>query len=62
MQMEHMVFFFAELSLMQYGMVTHMPSMVAASAVYAARLTLKRTPLWTDTLKHHTGFSESELM
>jgi G2/mitotic-specific cyclin-B, other len=62
MQMEHMVFFFAELSLMQYGMVMHTPSMVAASAVYAARLTLKRTPLWTDTLKHHTGFSESQLM
>ncbi|TVU34727.1 hypothetical protein EJB05_16575 [Eragrostis curvula] len=61
-EMEHMVFFFAELSLMQYGMVTRLPSMVAASAVYAARLTLKRTPLWTDTLKHHTGFTESQLM
>ncbi|PUZ38534.1 hypothetical protein GQ55_9G205000 [Panicum hallii var. hallii] len=61
-EMENMVFFFAELSLMQYGLVTHRPSMVAASAVYAARLTLKRAPLWTDTLKHHTGFRESELM
>ncbi|XP_039831696.1 cyclin-B1-1-like isoform X2 [Panicum virgatum] len=61
-EMENMVFFFAELSLMQYGLVTHLPSMVAASAVYAARLTLKRAPLWTDTLKHHTGFRESELM
>ncbi|XP_062224172.1 cyclin-B1-1-like isoform X2 [Phragmites australis] len=61
-EMEHMVFFFAELSLMQYGLVTRLPSMVAASAVYAARLTLKRAPLWTDTLKHHTGFSESQLM
>ncbi|KAL6614314.1 hypothetical protein ACP70R_036584 [Stipagrostis hirtigluma subsp. patula] len=62
-EMEHMVFFFAELSLMQYGLVTRLPSMVAASAVYAARLTLKRTaPLWTDTLKHHTGFSETEIL
>ncbi|CAL4960870.1 unnamed protein product [Urochloa decumbens] len=61
-EMENMVFFFAELSLMQYGLVTHLPSMVAASAVYAARLTLKRAPLWTDTLKHHTGFTESEIM
>ncbi|KAF8751309.1 hypothetical protein HU200_012189 [Digitaria exilis] len=61
-EMENMVFFFAELSLMQYGLVTHLPSMVAASAVYAARLTLKRAPLWTDTLKHHTGFRESELI
>ncbi|XP_037488241.1 cyclin-B1-1-like isoform X2 [Triticum dicoccoides] len=31
-------------------------------AVYAARLTLKKTPLWTDTLKHHTGFTEAQLM
>jgi hypothetical protein len=61
-EMENMVFFFAELSLMQYGLVTHLPSMVAASAVYAARLTLKRAPLWTDTLKHHTGFRDSDLM
>jgi G2/mitotic-specific cyclin-B, other len=61
MQMVHMVFFFAELALMEYGMVMSLPSMLAASAVYAARLTLKRT-LWTDTPKHHTGFSESQLM
>ncbi|CAO2197237.1 unnamed protein product [Urochloa humidicola] len=61
-EMENMVFFFAELSLMQYGLVTQLPSMVAASAVYAARLTLKRAPVWTDTLKHHTGFTESEIM
>jgi cyclin B len=61
MQMENMVFFFAELALMQYDLVTRLPSLVAASAVYAARLTLKRAaPLWTDTLKHHTGFRESE--
>jgi G2/mitotic-specific cyclin-B, other len=43
MQMVHMVFFFAELALMEYGMVMSLPSMLAASAVYAARLTLKRT-------------------
>ncbi|NP_001149933.1 cyclin IaZm [Zea mays] len=59
-EMENMVFFFAELALMQYDLVTRLPSLVAASAVYAARLTLKRAPLWTDTLKHHTGFRESE--
>jgi len=59
-EMENMVFFFAELALMQYDLVTRLPSLVAASAVYAARLTLKKAPLWTDTLKHHTGFRESE--
>ncbi|XP_037489677.1 cyclin-B1-1-like [Triticum dicoccoides] len=61
-EMENMVFFFAELALLQYALVLSKPSMVAAAAVYAARLTLKRTPLWTETLKHHTGFTESQLM
>ena len=62
MQLEHMVFFFAEMALKEYGMVSLCPSMIAASAVYAARCTLKKSPLWTDTLKHHTGFNESQLM
>ncbi|KAL6516388.1 hypothetical protein OROGR_019693 [Orobanche gracilis] len=36
--------------------------MLAASAVCAARCTLGRSPLWTETLKHHTGCSEDQLM
>lgn len=59
---ERMVFFFAELGLMQYSMVTYCPSLVAASAVYAARCTLKKRPLWTETLRRHTGFSETKLL
>jgi hypothetical protein len=56
MHMEDMAFFFAELALMQYGygLVTRLPSLVAAFAIYAVRLTLERAPLWTDALKHHT--------
>jgi G2/mitotic-specific cyclin-B, other len=61
MQMEHMVFYFAELALMEYSTVTFRPSFVAASAVYASRCTLKKSPLWTDTLKYHTGFDEPQL-
>jgi hypothetical protein len=47
MQMKDMAFFFAELALMQYGysLVTRLPSLVAASDVYAVRLTLERAPL-----------------
>nr|CAD1829579.1 unnamed protein product [Ananas comosus var. bracteatus] len=60
--MEHMVFFFAELGLVQYPMIMYCPSMVAASAVYAARCTLKKIPFWTKTLKRHTGFSEQQLL
>jgi cyclin B len=59
LQLENMVFFFAELALMQYSLVLSKPSMVAAAAVYTTRLTPKNIPLWTDMLKHHTGFSES---
>lgn len=60
--MENMAFFFAELGLMHYSMVIkHRPSMLAASAVYAARWTLERSPRWTETLERHTGYDELQL-
>uniref|UniRef100_A0ACD5UV67 Uncharacterized protein n=1 Tax=Avena sativa TaxID=4498 RepID=A0ACD5UV67_AVESA len=61
-ELEHMVFFFAEMALMEYGLVSLCPSLVAASAVYAARCTLNKSPIWTETLKYHTGFNEQQLM
>lgn len=61
-EMEHMVHFLAELGLMQYSVIKYSPSKFAASAVYAARLTLKKNPIWTDTLEQHTGFSDVQLM
>ncbi|KAJ0483243.1 putative cyclin domain-containing protein [Helianthus annuus] len=61
-EMENMVFFLTELGLIHYSVViTNSPSKLAASAVYAARCTLKKTPAWTETLKHHTGYYEDEL-
>ncbi|MCL7037779.1 hypothetical protein MKW94_007406 [Papaver nudicaule] len=59
---ENMTFFLAELGLMQYTMIKYCPSMLAASAVYAAHCTLKKAPLWNETLKLHTGFSEAQLI
>ncbi|KAI3845593.1 hypothetical protein MKW98_031215 [Papaver atlanticum] len=61
-EMESMVFFLAELGLMQYAMIKYCPSMLAASAVYAAQCTLKKTPQWSKTLEHYTGFSECQLI
>ncbi|KAI3993962.1 hypothetical protein MKX01_002975 [Papaver californicum] len=61
-EMENMTFFLAELGLMQYAMIKYCPSMLAASAVYAAQCTLKKTPLWNDTLKLHTGYAEAQLI
>ncbi|KAL3530150.1 hypothetical protein ACH5RR_009472 [Cinchona calisaya] len=56
-------FFLAELGLVNYSTATHCcPSKLAASAVYAARCTLNKTPFWTETLKHHTGYSEDQIM
>ncbi|KAL2316900.1 hypothetical protein Fmac_030776 [Flemingia macrophylla] len=61
-EMENMVFFLAELALMDYPtVIMYCPSLIAASAVYAARCTLKKSPLWTKTLKHYTGYSEEQL-
>ncbi|OAY43340.1 G2/mitotic-specific cyclin S13-7 [Manihot esculenta] len=60
-EMENMVYFLAELGIMHYDTIMFCPSMVAASAVYAAGCTLNKSPVWTETLKLHTGFSESQL-
>lgn len=62
LEMQNMVNFFAELGTMNYEFVKYCPSMMAASAVYAARCTLNKIPAWTDTLQLHTGFSEQQLM
>ncbi|KAK4408353.1 G2/mitotic-specific cyclin S13-6 [Sesamum angolense] len=62
-EMENMAFFFAELALMNYStIINYSPSKLSASAVYVARCTLNRSPLWTGTLKHYTGYSEDQLI
>lgn len=58
-----MVYFLAELGMMNYSStIKYSPSMIAASAVYAARCTLNRAPFWNETLKSHTGFAEAQLV
>uniref|UniRef100_A0A7N0TV60 Uncharacterized protein n=1 Tax=Kalanchoe fedtschenkoi TaxID=63787 RepID=A0A7N0TV60_KALFE len=62
-EMEQMAHFLSELGMMHYGVaVMFSPSLVSASAVYAARCTLKKTPAWDATLQLHTGFSEAQLL
>ncbi|CAH8356741.1 unnamed protein product [Eruca vesicaria subsp. sativa] len=60
-EMENMVHFLAELGLMHYDTLKFCPSLLAASAVYTARCFLSKTPVWTETLEFHTGYSEHEL-
>ncbi|XP_010446653.1 PREDICTED: cyclin-B1-1 [Camelina sativa] len=62
-RMENMVQYLAELSVMHYDTtIMFSPSMLAASAIYAARSALHQIPIWTNTLKHHTGYSETQIM
>lgn len=42
--------------LMQYELVSFCQPLVAASVAWC---TLKKSPMWTETLKHHTGFKSS---
>ncbi|RWW22916.1 hypothetical protein GW17_00012863 [Ensete ventricosum] len=51
----------SELGLMHNSMLTYCPSLAAASAVYAARCTLEKKPLWIQTLMQYTGYSEQQL-
>ena len=60
-QMEHMMYFFAELGLTNYATMMYCPSMLAASAVYAARCTLNKTPVRNQTLELQTGYPEAYL-
>ncbi|KAK6127211.1 hypothetical protein DH2020_039054 [Rehmannia glutinosa] len=52
----------SNLGMMNYETLIYCPSKIAASAVYAARCTLNKNPIWNETLELHTGFSEQELM
>ncbi|KAG9160263.1 hypothetical protein Leryth_025277, partial [Lithospermum erythrorhizon] len=59
---ENLAYFLAELGMMNYETIIYSYSMIVASAVYAARCTMNKSLAWTEILKVHTGFSESQLM
>ncbi|KAI4340482.1 hypothetical protein MLD38_025311 [Melastoma candidum] len=62
-EVDRMVSFLAELGMTHYQtIISYCPSMIAASAVYAARCTLNKRPFWTETLKHFTDYFTDEVM
>ncbi|XP_027351983.1 G2/mitotic-specific cyclin S13-7-like [Abrus precatorius] len=61
-ELENMAHFLSELGMMHYATLMYCPSMVAASAVLAARCTLSKSPFWSETLKRHTGYSQEQLI
>lgn len=57
---EFLCSYLAELTLMEYGMLNYLPSMVAASCVTVALLMLGK-PHWTATLSHYSGYLPRDL-
>ncbi|KAK3146754.1 hypothetical protein QOZ80_3BG0271480 [Eleusine coracana subsp. coracana] len=62
LSLEFLGSYLAELSLLDYGLLRFLPSLVAASVVFVARLTLDpHTNPWTKKLQTVTGYKPSEL-
>ncbi|GER36884.1 cyclin A3, partial [Striga asiatica] len=62
LQFDFLCYYLSELSLLDYGCVHYVPSMVAASAIFLARLIMQpESPPWTQALQKHTGYKPYEL-
>ncbi|KAF8404938.1 hypothetical protein HHK36_009833 [Tetracentron sinense] len=62
LQLEYLGWYLAELSLLDYGCVRFLPSVIAASVVFLSNFTMqpKKHP-WSLTLQHCLGYRPSEL-
>ncbi|XP_076886649.1 cyclin-A2-1-like isoform X1 [Bidens hawaiensis] len=61
-ELEYLAKYVADLTLVEYGFLKFLPSLVAASAVYLAKWTLDQTENpWNPTLEHYTKYKASEL-
>ncbi|KAG8375513.1 hypothetical protein BUALT_Bualt10G0107600 [Buddleja alternifolia] len=61
-ELEFLANYLAELTLIEYGFLKFLPSLLAASAVFLARWTLDQSDHpWNPTLEHYTRFNTSEL-
>ncbi|CAN1176082.1 CYCA1-1, partial [Linum perenne] len=63
MQLECLASYIAELSLLEYNMLCHPPSVVAASSIFLAKFIISpsRRP-WNSTLQHYTLYQPSDLL
>ncbi|KAH9294446.1 hypothetical protein KI387_040349, partial [Taxus chinensis] len=62
LHLEFMGNYLAELTLIEYDFLRYLPSMIAASAVFVARMTLDPgTCPWSSTLQHYTGYTVSDM-
>ena len=58
---EQLAAFYSERCLQEYAMLKHLPSIVAASAVYIAQCAMDASPAWTPALIRHTTYVEPEI-
>ncbi|PWA56303.1 Cyclin A/B/D/E [Artemisia annua] len=62
MQLEFLSYYLAELSLLEYGCIKFLPSMVAASVTFLSRFMLKpKSNPWNSALEQLSGYKPSEL-
>lgn len=62
LHLEFMGNYLAELTLVEYDFLKYLPSLIAAAAVFLARMTLD--PMvhpWNSTLQHYTGYKVSDM-
>mmetsp|Transcript_7468 Transcript_7468/g.21093 ORF Transcript_7468/g.21093 Transcript_7468/m.21093 type:complete len:380 (+) Transcript_7468:501-1640(+) len=59
-KLEFLANYICELALLDYGMLQFLPSMIAASSVILAQITLN-LPVWSSTLSYYSGYSKQEL-
>ncbi|KAM0011474.1 putative cyclin domain-containing protein [Helianthus debilis subsp. tardiflorus] len=61
-ELEYLAKYLAELTLVEYGFLRFLPSLIAASAVFLAKWTLDQIEHpWNPTLEHYTNYKASEL-
>ncbi|KAI3726641.1 hypothetical protein L1987_66440 [Smallanthus sonchifolius] len=62
MQLEFLGYYLAELSLLEYGCLKFLPSMLAASVIFLSRFTLKpKSHPWNSALEQLSGYKASDL-
>ncbi|XP_006351137.1 cyclin-A1-4 isoform X2 [Solanum tuberosum] len=62
LQLEHLASYIAELSLLEYNMLSYAPSLIAASAIFLAKyILLPSVKPWNSTLRHYTLYQPSDL-
>ncbi|KAK9101836.1 hypothetical protein Sjap_019090 [Stephania japonica] len=62
LEMEFLAYYLAELTLVDYGFLKFLPSLIAASAVFVARWTLDQSGNpWNSTLEYYTRYKALDL-